>query len=422
MGKRKGNKKPSGLSKNLPIEKVADQKSIEVKAAQNKTFFTKKNTFFLILFFVLSIALLVLTIKFILNIDFVALIDSITHGFSEQFGPLWFTLLLIYFIWIPFSIYAGVWPRLKKLGYHIPQWEYWLFGFTIAFLRATTPPMFSDPYFIFWLKTKGVPTSRATSVLFSNTLLWQIVQFTVTLPSFIVILVFRENLLNNPEGLSSFIFLCAGMTIDAFSIAFMFLMNMSKNVHYGLSSVFNWIKKKLHMKYHTKAEVKMKYKDKATLKSEFIEYMKDWKSTAIILGILIFSELILYFAVNWSLYFVKNYVQDGIIYNTSFSFWMTFNCANVTFTANRLNFIAPNGEGSLQFFLSTFLTRVGGFTIDQPIEDPKPIVKAVVDNAILVWRIFGSYLPALFGLGTLIALSTIQAKRYKHNKITWKKQ
>ncbi|XQP55693.1 MAG: hypothetical protein ACOQNY_02695 [Mycoplasmoidaceae bacterium] len=407
----KGEKNPD----HLLIEESA---AFDNKNGKNKTFFDKKKIFFLILFFVLSIALLALTIVFILDINFVKLFESMKQGFGEELGALWFILLLCYFFFIGFSIYAGVWPRLAKLGYKIPQWEYWLFGLTISFFRATTPVMFSDPYFIFWLKTKGVPTSRATSILFSNTLLWQIVQFGVTFPSFVMVLISRDALLTNPAGMSAFILLCAGIIIDAFSIAFMILLNMSKNIHYFMSRCFNWVKQKLHMQYHTKEETKEKYKNKAVMKEQFIEYMKDWKTTLLILGILIVGELILYFAVNWALFFMSTYNADGQVYNSTFNFWQAFNCANVTFTANRLNFIAPNGEGSLQFLLSTFLVELGGFKITPVPGDVKEITTGIVNNAILVWRVFGAYLPALFGLGALIGLTTIQARRYKkHHKI-----
>lgn len=405
----KGEKNPD----HLLIEESA---ALDKKNGKNRTFFNKKNIFFLVLFFAISLTLLALTIVFILNINFSQLIASIKIGFGEELGALWFILLIFYFVFIGFSVYAVVWPRLVKLGYKIPQWEYWLFGLTISFFRATTPVMFSDPYFIFWLKTKGVPTSRATSILFSNTLIWQIVQFGVTFPSFIMVLITRAPLLTNPSGISAFVLLCAGITIDAFSIAFMFMLNMSKNIHYFMSRCFNWVKQKLHMQYHTKEETKEKYKNKAVMKEHFIEYMKDWKTTLIVFGVFIVGELILYFAVNWALYFVPTYQEEAVTYYSTFDFWQTFNCANVTFTANRLNFIAPNGEGSLQFLLSTFLVNLGHFNFKGPIpDDPSKAISSIVNNAILVWRIFGAYLPALFGLGALIGLTTIQARRYKNS-------
>lgn len=406
--------------KNNEIVKIKDEslnnKMIEEAANKSdkkeKEFFSKKKVLLLLLFVILSVTLLALTIKFILNIDFSKLWSSMSLGFTDSLGPVWFLLLIIYFVWSIFSVFTTIWPRLSKLGYKIPQWEYWLFGLTISFLRATTPALFSDPYFIFWLKTKDVPTSRATSILFSNTLFWQIIQFAVTLPSFIMVVINRAPLLSSPEGISSFTFLCAGIMVDTFSISLMVLMNMSKNIHYTLSRIFNWFKKKLHMKYHTKAEIIDKYKNKATMRRDFVEYMKDWKNTTLIFGSLVIAELFTYFAINWSLIFMSNYQTTSGIIKTSFDFGWGFNSANVTFTANRLNFIAPGGEGSLQFFLSTFLIRLGDF---YPKDQPD-VVKGVVNNAILVWRTFASYLPALVGLCGMIALTSVQINRYKKNK------
>ncbi len=404
----------SKISKTVKVDKNEDpnHKMIEesiTKPEKNKGFFTRRNIFLLILFFILSITLLALTIVFILKIDFSNLWHSMSLGFGDKLGGLWFTLLLFYFVWTIFSVFAMVMPRLNKLGYKIPLWEYWLFGLTISFFRATTPVLFSDPYFVFWLKTKGVPTSRATSLIFSNTLFWQIIQFVVTLPSFIMVSILANELLSSPEGISSFAFLCAGMIIDVFSIVIMFMLNMSKNIHYALSRAFNWVKMKLHMKYHTKQETIEKYKYRETIKRDFIEYLKDWKNTILIMVLLVLGEVITYLSVNLSLHFMRHYDSSTI---TSFNFGWAFNSANVTFTANRLNFIAPGGEGSLQFFLSTFLIKLGEF---KPSEQPE-VVKSVVNNAILVWRTFASYLPALFGLCGLVGLTSIQVHRYKKNK------
>lgn len=414
--------KTQKISKTVKIDKKPNpnQKMIEESAEQadnNKTkgFFTKKKIILLILFLVLSITLLALTIKFILDINFSKLWSSMSLGFGDKLGVLWFCLLLIYFVWIIFSVFANVMPRLIRLGYKIPQYEYWLFGLTISFFRATTPVLFSDPYFIFWLKTKGVPTSRATSLLFTNTLFWQIVQFTVTLPSFIMVAINTDKLFLNPEGISAFSFLCAGIIIDVCCIALMIALNMSKNIHYALSRAFNWFKKKLHMKYHTKEETREKYKNRETIKRDFIDYLKDWRSTLLAFVMLVIGELFTYFAITWALYFMSIYDVGGetLLY-ASFNFGWAFNSANVTFTANRLNFIAPNGEGSLQFFLSTFLIRLGDFHTS-PTDDPT-VVKGVVNNAILVWRTFAAYLPAVVGLCGLIGLTSLQVSRYKKNK------
>jgi predicted membrane-bound mannosyltransferase len=61
-----------------------------------KSFFSKKNTFLIVLTFLLSLALVALTIIYILKIDWGNLFTQFTKGFGYQFSGIWFTLLLLF--------------------------------------------------------------------------------------------------------------------------------------------------------------------------------------------------------------------------------------------------------------------------------------------------------------------------------------
>lgn len=419
-------------SKAIKSETDPDYKLIEEKAEESNTkkkkgFFTARKVVLITFFTIIAIAIVVCTIMFITPIQWDKLGQTIASGFVTKIGILWFILLLFYFFYAIFTNYATLWLRIRKFGYKIPQWEYWLYAAATSFLRAVTPPLFSDPYTIFWMKTHGISTSRATSLIFSNTLVWQIIQFTVTFPSFVMVLIYRDSMLhtglvNNWEYVLAFSLLCAGVIIDVFSIAFMVMLNLSKKMHSGMSKIFNWTKKKLHMKYHSKAEIEKKYKEQATIKRDFINSMKDWKTTILVFITFIVNEIVLYSAVVWALYFVKNveYISENITQNyvVTFNFGWAFNCANVTFTAIRLAFLIPGGEGAQQWLLSRFLVRLGSPTFEPtPTEDIKNSIQhIVVNNGILVWRTFGNYLSALFGFGAIIGLTIKQTKQYKKNK------
>lgn len=401
-----------------------DRKIIEADDIQSdkkvKSPFTKRNIILLILLLAVSITLVILTILLILKIDFSKLFESMSNGFKQQLGWMWFLLLLIFAVYSVFMHYATLWIRIRKWGFKISHWEYWLFATTIAFLKAVMPVLFSDPYTIFWLKTKGIPTSKCTSLMFSNTLLWQICQFAVSFPSFVMILIFRDKILVGWEGYLAFSCLCIGVIIDVFCIAIMTLMCFSKRTHYALSLIFNWFKKKLHMKYHTKSQIADKYKEKATIKRDVIEFFKDWKTTIVIFVVFVINELVLYFAVAWALYFIQHASYEGVTYVVGFNLGWAFNSAVAALKANRLNFILPGQEGSIEFLLKRFLLNFGGWQIDGPQPIPQPTQEAleqtVATNSILIWRSFNNYFPAVIGMGSMIGLTTQQIVSYKNKK------
>jgi len=388
---------------------------------QNNVFFSKKNIILLTIFSVLSIVILVLTIRFVIQINWTLLSNAIKTGLSRKIGSLWFTLLILYFVWTIFSNYNMLLTRFKQYEINVSFWEYILFALTMSFLKCVTPATFvTDPYQIFWLKMHGMPTHLASSITFSNGLLWQIVQIVITTPSFILIMVNYQKLIYEngvsgaifSQGLAILILACVGMGFDLISMTFMLLLNMSKKMHYLMSSAFNKIKKIFHMKYHTKAEIEEKYKNKAILKQDFLDFVKNGKYFSLTLLIFALNEIITYLALTWALYFVQNINVQGQIYQIKFNFWWAFNCTNVSFTANRLN-ILPNGAGGIEWILSVTLERMGGWIDPIKFQDPSAVHKAISNNAILVWRLFGGYIQGFIGLFAFVGILVLQTKSIK---------
>lgn len=403
--------------KAIKVRKSKNVKTVEASAEPQKPF-SKKRIIVLIVFGVLAIVIIALTFKFILDINWISLFSSISNGFAQKIGILWFALLLFYLVHCIFRNFVSTWLRLRSLGYKISAGQYWLLGLGTAFFSAVTPPIISDTFTLVWMKSNGVPTYRVSSIIFSNTLFWQVIQILVTLPSFIIVLANYQKLIVNSEGVTVLVLLIAGLIIDIISASFVFLLCWSKKIHYSLSRVFNWFKKKLHMKYHTKEETAKKYQENAVIKQDFISYMKDWKTTTIINVLLVFTEIITYISFDFSMYFVQNIHWNNAIYYVGFDFAWAFNCTNVAFTANRLNFLVPGGEGSLEFILQTFVKNLSSWQISPKTapSNANNIIKTFIGNSIAVWRLFGAIIPAFAGLIGVGVWAINKGVNVKHGK------
>jgi len=392
-----------------------NKNSKPIEASAEKNFMSKRNIFLIVFGLLIALLIIGLTIKYILNIDFNQLGKSMREGFSHSLGYLWFFLLILYtIINIAYNSLALI-PRMKHLGIKVPFYEWILMSITISFLKAVTPAnLVSDPYTIFWLRTRGCPTSKATSLTFTNTFLWEAAQICITLPSLIFLTINHYSIMHfsngniDPQGISVFVFMWVGFGIDIFGIFIMYLLCTSKRLHYRLSTIFNWFKKKLHMKYHTKEETAEKYKVKAVMKQDFIIFMKDWKGSLIVFLIWFGCEFVSYSAVSWSLNFVQ-YV-NGIPYKVDY--WTAFHCANLAFTANKLNFL-PGGEGGIQWFLQVLIQSVGHFAKNY---SPQNRWSIVTNNGIIVWDAFRNLIPGAIGIIGMIVLTIRQVKQYKKSK------
>ena len=387
------------------MKETENNKTIEEKA-ERKNFFNARNIIIIILTTLATGALMYVTFKFILDMDWSKFFHNVGQGITLQLGALWLTLLILFMIISIAYNYTHIWIRLRRLGIHVPAWQYFIFSLSISFLKGVTPANFVyDPYTIFWLKTQGVSTSRATSIMFSNALLWQAMELIIHVPSFIIVMIKADLLIAlGAEGITLIVLMSLGLLIDIIGCLFMLLLCFSRRAHFVLSSIFNWFKKKLHMKYHTKAEIEEKYKKRATIKNEVIEYYKNWKDTLIIVLILVAYELIVYFSLNSALALLN--VNGEFKFNPC----DVFNSANMAFNANRINFIPAFSVG-LEWALWRMLESLGG--IQQTGVTP---AKDFINQGIVLWRSFYTYFPTLIGLFGFMGLTIFHVVSYKKRK------
>lgn len=380
--------------------------TVEEKA-ESKSFFTKRNIILLVILTVFTLGLAAVTLFVIFDVDmWQTFFLNIGHGLTINLGALWLTILICFaLINIAYNM-IPIWLRLKQMGIKIKWWQWFCFTLSISFLRAVTPANFVyDPYTVFWLKTQGVSTSRATSIMFSNALMWQSAVLLIHIPSFILIL--TRGGLHGVAGISLIVLMTIGLLIDVIGVLVMVLLCFSRKAHYVISSLFNWIKKKLHLKYHTKAEIIEKYQNKATLKREVIGYYKDWPTTFVILFVLVAYELIVYFTLSASMALLNN--QDNIHY--TFDPVYVFHSANMAFSATRIIF-TPSQQGILEWSLLTMLESLGGISPSPKTDEAKHFM----EQSIVLWRAFFTYIPAVLGLCAFGALTGIQVRSYKKNK------
>ena len=387
------------------IEKgeISDVKnSIETKAEQ-KGFWTKKNVIILVSTFCIFIAIVVLTIFFIMDLDFANLIASISRGFGNQLGWLWFILLFAYIPIKILSCVATVLVRLNQMKVKVSFWNKTLFALTTSFLAAVTPSSFvTDPYLLFWLKTCGLSTSDAAALTFSNSFLWVFCRLAITLPSFIWMCTYYDAIIATTNGLVAFWFSVGGILIVVLGVPFQWALGFSKHFHYYLSRAFNTVKKWIRMSYHTKEETHQKYLDRSILKTKYVWLLKDWKRTSLVCVLTVSFEFIWYSEIYFAMQFLS---PQG----TEILFWNVFSIANVATTANQFIPI-PGGEGTIQYWMLTFLSVPELNGTDMSGAD----LSDLVNNSVLVWRVFSAYIPAIIGMigfGTLTGIQLTKVKK-----------
>lgn len=385
------------------MENTQTTKTIEQKA-QGKNFFTKRNIILIVVTTIISLGLVALTFFVIFKPSiWSTFFTNLGIGFKSTWGWAWFIILVLFACFNVMYNMIPFWFRLRKEGLHIKFWEWLCFSLSVSFLKAVTPLNFVyDPYIIFFLSSKGVPVSRASSVMLSNMLIWQIGLFLVNLPSFIIVLVKPWQVAVSIKA-TLIVFMSIGIALDIAIICLLLLLCFSKNAHYAVSRVFNGIKKRLHMKYHTKEEIIEKYKVKAQTRRDVINDIKDWKSTVGLLLFYIAHEMIVYFTLCAALKMI-----DHDFY--SFNAIAVYHSANMAFNANRFNPIPGFGIG-LEYSLIGLLKGLGGIK-------PRGGMDTFVGQGILLWRNFYTYIPALAGIVGFGVLTSIQIGRYNKRRKT----
>ncbi len=374
----------------------------EFSEVAQQPFFTKKRIIILCVGLLVSCAFFALTIKVVLSIDFASLWNQL--GTGTDLRPFFLFLLVSYIFIRPLFNSITLLIRIRQLGYRSTFLQNLLYDFTICFLSFVTPAnLVSDPYALFWVKSHGISNSKSFCIICSQGILCQTAQVLITIPSFIIISLQYSSFQGfGPEATSVYWLMVIGLIIDTLSIGFFCIASFSKNFSYVLSLTFNKIKKILHMKYHTKEQVKEKYINQRKVTRESLELFKDWKASSLIVIVQLFVEFLnyafMYFCIQWI-------VPNGI----NLSFWDIFNCANVATTANKMLPI-PGGQISYEWTLKWLLTVSGNWPTQIQSD-----MQSYINNSILVNRFFGSYAPSAIGIGTFIGLTVLQFKTFGKN-------
>ena len=387
----------------LNEEKLA--KTLEAKSSN--TFFDKKKIIIFSVGLVLTIALLAVTFKFVLDIDYAHLFESLSGGLRDR-------------VWIVFVVLAlgscklfltnvSVVIRLQKLGYKVALWEYILFSFSYTFIQSVTPANFvSDPYIMFWIKTKKASNAEAYAITTTNTLVWQLVQLLITLPSFAMVAPLYDCFEGFKGQLIYWLMIC-GALLDILGSALFIVLCFSKRISYWLSVAFNWCKKMLRIQYHTKEQSRQSYLIEGRASRLAKNTLFQWKDT-IIITLLIASVIVAQYSL---FYFATLWITPKDF--TVLDFTDVFNCANVALTANKM-IPLPGSTLSLELSLQEMLKA-----IHKSQGTGESGIEQIASDAVLTFRTFYTYIPAIIGIFTFSGLTFIQYRIFKYKNKTLKK-
>lgn len=412
-----------------------------VEQTQVQNFFTKKRIFLISLFFLIVIGLISITIIFVIapDLDLGKLGGSIKGSFNydPEFAIV-LVLLLCFYIFV--RAFMNAYPfilRLKQAKIKVKTFDLVIFSFFYSFILMISPSsLLTDPYAVFWLRTKNVSLHKASAITINNDFLSTIVSLILSWPSIIYMGVSGTlgSLLNNGfVGRFIFIFVFVGMAIDVVVLGFLFAFGFSKRIHMFTSLTFNKIRKIFKMNYLTKSQIVEKYMKEAVMRQEFVWMIKDFKGSLIIFLVTLIGFFYMYMCIYLGMRMVNNDITCRI------SFIHVFSAINVANSANK--FIpSPSGQGTMEMCLIQMLKNSNAFTKlnnindvggsftweywSQWINDPKntdPIgqqqyIDNIVNGSTLIWRIFTTYLPGIVGIffGIFEIKAAVRRQRQRH--------
>ncbi len=344
-----------------------------------------KRFIFLCISILLTALVLCLTFLYIVKIDSSALLEAIKLCFSNH-RYLWFIPLIFFILFRTFFNYFQFTIKAKKYGVNLTLWDKVSFGTIMSFLFCVTPAnLFTDPFAIYFFKKHGLEMYKSVVLTLCCSLLWQLAQIAVTLPSFICLCLRYQELQLDVIALGAFWAMTIGFLINIFNVFFLVFSGLNAHFQIFVSLLFNKILKFFRFKYKTKQEIINKYSYNKQMKIEFASFLKEWKISVWLFAFYCFYEIFLYINIWVSLLLITSpdvYIDP---------LW-SFNSGNVAITANK--FIPlPGGEGSIEFFLKTILNLK-----DVIRNIDRKEVETIVDNGILVWRFFTAYIPAFLGI------------------------
>lgn len=401
-----GIKNQNPLSNSQKIESL-DINQNNVSDSNNKEFVNRKRIIFISISIIISIIMVIITILYVLKIDFKDLGKLLHETFARTDADRWWVVPLFAYIFFKiFFTYHQYYIKLKDYGIKWTFWDKISFGSTVVFLFAVTPANFvTDPFAVYWLRKKGLKMHEAVTVTIGCSLICQVAQIIVTIPSFVMVCMQYHNLINVPGGHATFWLMFIGLSINVINVAFLSFSGVSRKFHILISKIWNTILRWLHLKYKSNLEIVNEYYHKNSIKKEFNSFFKDYKKCIYLFFLYSAYEIFTYFCVWFSLEWIS---PSEISVNLLWS----FNAGNIGFTANK--FIPlPGGEGTIEYFLQTILTYIPEAIKNNGYEISK---EEFANHGILIWRTFTTYIPAILGLFGVWFLIGKQIKINKQNK------
>lgn len=370
---------------------------------ENKLFFNRRRIILLSIFFVITVALIAITLTDILKIDFSNLISMFGYSINKNGIAcfLYFLFILLLFPFVKLFTYVFYFHiTLKKLGLRIRKRD-WFIASWVSFLIICISPssLGSEPFWIYWINKKIFNMKKASAIVLVNSVLMQLSSIIVTTPSFIYFCTQYENIVSNENGLIVFWFSVIGISIDFIILIGLYVIIFSKRIHYFFSSIFHWVKKILGLNYKTKKEIISETITDMYFKKEAISILRLYSCSITGLISYIIFTIFLYGCL---------YLSFGMIADLeTISFSAIFNYSNVGVTAN--NFVPlPGSEGSLQIILKIMLSTSLGST---------DTMKESIDNSIFIWRFFTNWFPASVGLIIISVKLINKFINFKNKKI-----
>lgn len=385
------------------------------------TFFTKRNTFFLILFFCLSVLILFLTFWFVLNINWQSLHDAFIVGITSPIGITFLIIIIAFHVGnkIPWAYSISL--RLKQSNIVIKKSEYISHIMIVSFISLISPiPMITSAYVIYWLRHVGIKMSDAVAYGFFANFIGSITGIIVSLPAWIWVLINTNTIWNYDGGPGIWLFTYGkitylltfwGMGVYIIALLLQFSLGYSKKIHYFLSRTWNTIKKILHLEYHTKEQTQKQYLQDAHMKHLFISYFRNKKLLTQLLAINIIGEIIGYVMVLLAFAYVN--VGENNLGNIDY--WKMFNVINIASTAN-IMIPLPGGNGSYQIILQTLMATIGGVNMGNPPDfRPESIAMKFINNGITINTLIATIFSSLGIIWlTIFAIQEFKRKRNKY--------
>ncbi len=359
------------------------RRKIFINKINASKFFTPKKIAVMVVSGIIFLAVLIMTFIF-MKVDIKYIFSAI--GKELHSNPV-SSILLILLLMFPVTKYLSTMvylkPRMRRLGLELSNQEYFFLFLKIITINTITPfATGSEPYVIYWMKSRGADLEDANAISLIGTIFASVTEILITIPSFIYVSMFYGSITRTALGMTIYWFIFAGLCVNFAILGFFLTVGQSNVVHVWISSFSNFILRKLGRNYLTKEQILQKYKVDSTFKKKFISELKEWKLNVAIICFNAICTCTLYSCVYFSLVLVGS-VEPSIESSN-----YLFNITNVAITAN--NFMPiPGAEGTIQ------VTIVSLSALFPDLKLLGTRTEFGVTQGIALWRIFTNYVPLM---------------------------